>query len=1367
MTNNLGNKNTFKYIVHLADIHIRNDLSRDSEYEDVYTNLRLSIQHNSKLNKKNTAIVIAGDVFHDGRAHGKLSPNAISSFKKLIHNLSSCGTIIIIPGNHDNNITYQSELDTNYKIDALQSVLDNFKGINKNIFYLKHSGKYLLGNLVLYHTSVFDIDQISKPEEYEERKTKLIPLDKDSHPQHKHIAILHCGIQGNINKGGYVLKDYMFRIPDVENYDICCLGDTHELQFLGDKQNIAYPNSLIQQNHGETVNNHGYILWDLETFKGDFYNIENKYGFVTINHADIISNLDTINDIPFPNKTRIMYKHNFTDTIDPINIQKQIAQFTEIIEWKTKSKGGREINDICLDELLNYDEEIALFINNKFTSETEETRDLFINKLSNDKTIHGDKVVGRLTCRFNLLTMNNFMGYKGIHSLNFQTFEPNSSIVIYGGNTHGKTTIIKAIAYAIWGPDKGRAGAFINNTSEDSCVTLEFQHSNSPWKIERKLSRSKINTSHELGLYELNDGIWINKSHKHKKTTQKIIDTYFGDKESAKQTWISDENDNKFINSPNNYDIFQTFIGADVFKDIHKNAYGEKKTIEKEINAIAKQVTCCKKDCPDDPLLQSQIQQLLVRETEIDLDIDELRKTLDTEHTKFKFGTIVDKQEWESALSDIQEKTQNIQKLLHNITSSQYTDNKKDCTHRLTEFRKNKDVLNRQLPKKPKKLYKDKCITLDTLQNKLTVIVDTLSKCTYKQDYIRDILPDKQHLLSTLNTRKQKHLGIYTAISNKQLQLDTYNPQPYETTIELLDEAKQQIEALKKQLGDYDMSISYEQQQITTRDSIATCIKDIEDIETKINKYTIKKIPAKQVIKQGLLDLQKYITIFNTTELSYKTTQLQLVQIEEQIKQLSPFTFDTACPCCVLNKTHLNLYTLEKNKTELQTTLVQLETQLAIDTDNKLNHEKYTNYKKHLDRNTQIKLQIDNYKLKKTILDSQNLDLIQKLETIDRNIDEYTQKRVIYQQVTDCEKDILSKQSQVDKLQKPYSANEHIKTEISTLNIKLAEYTYNENEIQELTSLIADLVYTNALYMDKDAIALDISNLNDRVDYNRILAEIGLVETAIDLVETQSAEWEANYKDDCRNTNIVTNNQTLIRALETKIVQFNGYNEETIEGLKQDLFNKTIEKQTMRDTTYCLEKRFELYTNNQLQLSKLGEERIELEQRLGFITQYCSIVDPTQGYPHKLITSTLQTLTQLVNLFINDAGYTFQTTINAPSHDPTSKKQSNSLIITFRKNSQLFNNLSGAEQAVFNIAVQTSLGKLLNTTTPPVQIMDESFSALDEKHICEIPTILDNIKSQFNLILYISHNKSVRKEADYAIKVNNDNHTSSITIENQ
>ncbi len=42
---------------------------------------------------------------------------------------------------------------------------------------------------------------------------------------------------------------------------------------------INYVGSLIQQNFGENVSNHGFLVWDVATKKFDEYNVENNYPY--------------------------------------------------------------------------------------------------------------------------------------------------------------------------------------------------------------------------------------------------------------------------------------------------------------------------------------------------------------------------------------------------------------------------------------------------------------------------------------------------------------------------------------------------------------------------------------------------------------------------------------------------------------------------------------------------------------------------------------------------------------------------------------------------------------------------------------------------------------------------------------------------------------------------------------------------------------------------------------------------------------------------------------------------------------------------------------------------------------------------------
>lgn len=42
---------------------------------------------------------------------------------------------------------------------------------------------------------------------------------------------------------------------------------------------IAYASSLIQQDFGENISKHGYLLWDVETKSFTEHDIDNKYSF--------------------------------------------------------------------------------------------------------------------------------------------------------------------------------------------------------------------------------------------------------------------------------------------------------------------------------------------------------------------------------------------------------------------------------------------------------------------------------------------------------------------------------------------------------------------------------------------------------------------------------------------------------------------------------------------------------------------------------------------------------------------------------------------------------------------------------------------------------------------------------------------------------------------------------------------------------------------------------------------------------------------------------------------------------------------------------------------------------------------------------
>ena len=68
------------------------------------------------------------------------------------------------------------------------------------------------------------------------------------------------------------------------------LGDIHKRQaFVHKGINIAYPSSLIQQNFGETVSEHGFGILKIENNKLNyvFHDIENPIKYLNFRITDI------------------------------------------------------------------------------------------------------------------------------------------------------------------------------------------------------------------------------------------------------------------------------------------------------------------------------------------------------------------------------------------------------------------------------------------------------------------------------------------------------------------------------------------------------------------------------------------------------------------------------------------------------------------------------------------------------------------------------------------------------------------------------------------------------------------------------------------------------------------------------------------------------------------------------------------------------------------------------------------------------------------------------------------------------------------------------------------------------------------------
>ena len=260
------------HIIHISDIHIPL-YKRHKEYLEVFETLYLKIKKiksNLKIKESENndipiIIVITGDLLH---SKTDLSPECIQITYNFLKNLSKILPVILIPGNHDVNMNNKERLDS---ITAIIADLTE----NYPIHYLLNSGIYNMNNLLFYHASIFDYNIVPANDlQYQKNQTK--------------IALFHGRINGVELYNGIKLtgetsssNNKTITASAFDNYDLVLLGDIHKQQFI--KSNIAYAGSLIQQNIGEDLLNHGLILWDVKKKTGKFERIKNNYGYLKVN----------------------------------------------------------------------------------------------------------------------------------------------------------------------------------------------------------------------------------------------------------------------------------------------------------------------------------------------------------------------------------------------------------------------------------------------------------------------------------------------------------------------------------------------------------------------------------------------------------------------------------------------------------------------------------------------------------------------------------------------------------------------------------------------------------------------------------------------------------------------------------------------------------------------------------------------------------------------------------------------------------------------------------------------------------------------------------------------------------------------------
>jgi DNA repair exonuclease SbcCD ATPase subunit len=657
ITTLISETSRFTHILHFGDCHIRLT-KRHEEYREIFNRLFEEVKNSPPA----TLICILGDVVHNKT---DLSPECVQLVKDLLFNLAELRPTILIPGNHDTNLTNRNRLD------SLTPIVNAIN--HSNLYYLKESGLYGFGNVCINNYSIFD-----SPEKY--IKGEDIPQIYRNKYQH-FICLFHGPVDNAITDIGFRIINKSVTTSLFNNHHIALLGDIHKNQTLQeyDYQNnkpvVRFCGSLIQQNHGESLNGHGYTLWNLDNKSYEHIEIPNNYGFFTVvmDKGQVLTDLATV-----PKKARIQFQLFETVATEVKTALTELRGLTEVIETsfsKLESDASKvksiAPNGIVLGNISNRDYQVQL-ITDYLKNRLNITDQAFIDQVIavNDKTngaIKKDDFARNIRWIPIRFEWDNMFSYGEGNVIDFTKMK--DVVGLFAANASGKSTILSALTFCLFDKCERefKAANILNVQKTSFRCKLEFEIDGKKYFIERngKADRKgavKVN----VRFWKLENDVEVDLHGEDRRDTNEVIRDYLGTYEDFILTSLSvqgGKNNGSVIDMGNTdrKDLLAQFMGLSIFDRLYNEAnerFKELATLLKTYrnddytkllvdlnNAVAQANNAFTDESVKVQELTTQqttVQQKIVKETKLLIKIDGNIPPLEvSQANKIKFETVI------------------------------------------------------------------------------------------------------------------------------------------------------------------------------------------------------------------------------------------------------------------------------------------------------------------------------------------------------------------------------------------------------------------------------------------------------------------------------------------------------------------------------------------------------------------------------------------------------------------------------------------------------------------------------------------------------------------------------------------------------
>jgi DNA repair exonuclease SbcCD ATPase subunit len=1360
-------------IIHISDIHIPTHLHEDrkDEYHLVFGRLYKVIEK-QLIQNPNLIVAITGDLLH---VKLNIEAETIILARNFLESLGKlCPTLLII-GNHDfaeNNLE---------RADSMTAVAHGIQ----NLYCLKYSGLYRLGNMIFAFSSLFDGKFIHH---------ENIP-DTGGLPVYK---LFHGTVVGSENCNGTINKISHKRYPsvvDFNGYNAVLMGHVHKYQKL--TESMAYAGSLIQQNFGEPTDHHGLLLWDTKTHMHTFHEIDNDYVFIDVHITNgVILNQSEL-DLYKGKFLRVRCQNMLTTASQYLTVQEELKKNHKIHQIKTGKPveiRPSQLNSNDTSETkpnegvaeIDPQQETELIRKLVKPGLCKEILDLHTEFATSTQTTHPSASWNITSVRFQNMFVygNDHINYvdfsQGIHN-------------ICSANMTGKTSLTCVIAFALYHKTSNNASHksnIVHMGKESGFIELTFTHNGNNYLIE-KIAQTKVKAGEKsisfvTNFYRIDPSTEVNGpstevngpsgkvclNGKDSTETIKIIGQYVGDFNLFSTHYIISTRcgSSVILMTPaEKLKHFHRLCGTDRYNDQLQLCKDKHKIVETDLNLTTKEHLTLKKtlnqidlmkanadvtDCQTQiPIRKASLNQSIEHSQLLSTQMGQIKSNMDqlkSEITEVNDQPSSDRQailvnitEIEAMIlkhdpngslhSQIQNQTtKSLQTLLEHYQSQLIVvPPQNEITNQLAHLQSQIEGHNQTQPEHDLSTIKQE---MNQIKYKINQLVPDINK--FKSFASAQVIDDRDQV--PLIAKVEDSKAVMSALkfwSKSTLTLDECQQQ-----LSLIDPIKLGIDPIKlgietlKEKEVSDQLAIHKHQMIQLKPQIAKIAK----LSMSPTQLTVEQLNQK--LQKELYVGRKHnvtMTQINSlqTSIAKLTGDIPLIPCSSALAILDGLTFDEhhhaqisfdntqALRALLTQVDQGNLEEINRLTGQLRDLQAKWDQNLQIDQDLKSNLQIQEN-------NIEIENQIRWLEYQQLLTD---FSIIEQQNKVYSQAQQYFTLTHLRDYLT-AEQNLNNAQHQLQliekyenrlRLESLRTVHTELKTELSLFEGQLQWHFLNQSLQTELQQWMQ---YQSQSQANSEAQA-QIFICNQQLELVDLLHQIKVN-------RLQLAIWDR----------IDTNTQLLkqIQVHQQQLIQLS----QELGNLKQSITREQTQVSNLEKQLHTALNHIDQHTQFAQKSEQLQLKMTELEAQIRIYVEYERLFN-NNLIPYQLMSLKLTSFNTLVNqIFEKYTKYTFQ----------IDQSQSGKLVflVTNRTNQCVLEpeRVSGFEYIILQLAINNAMLTITNTYRCGFIIVDETFDCIDQaRFIEELPSITETIKQYYQTILFISHRDVPEELIDQQLKI--------------